>query len=256
MTREARNNILTDVFVDDIGETVNTGETKVIYPTKYAHWAASVDVDGYIDAGDITIIHNGVDLNAEDAKCLIHEMTDYTKSIKTFPSVTELLRQTKAVRYLGPFFDLAVSGNTLDVGLQLSNSAEGKEEQLHFFNDGGNISNVWLDTGGNNIPSNGTPNVLAHNCKLRELTYTNSQDSSDIDIEVYLNGVLFYTFPIRDTRYAWKTNGLGALAFSIGDRISVFIRRVQPGDRPSRVLFKMTFVNTDDILSEGSFPTL
>ena len=256
MTREARNNIGSDVFIDDIGETVNAGETKVIHPTKYGHWAASVDVDGYIDANDITIVHNGVDLNADDAKCLVHEMTDYAQSIKTFPSVTQLLRQTKAVRYVGPFWNLSVSGNTLDIGAEFSNTSEGKDNTLEFF-DNGNASDTWLNLVGAQTPCDDTPGVISSNCKLRAITYTNTRDNSSIDVQVFKNGLaipdIYFTWEIRGARYGWKTNGLDAITFNIGDSVRVYYQGV-PGQSPQKSVCILTFVNTDGILGEGFVP--
>ena len=255
MTREARNNIGTDVFITDIGETVNTAETKVIHPTKYGHWAASVDVDAYIDSGDITIIHNGLDLVPAQGKCLVHELTDYMESIKTYPSVQSILRQTKKIRFVGSFWDLSVSGTSLDVNLELSNTAEGKESSLEFF-DNGTVNNKWLNLVGANTPSNNSPGILSSNCKLRSITYTNSNNDTGCDIEVYKNGLtvpfIVFTWQIRDSRYAWKTNGLDAITFSAGDRCRVFIKGIGGQTNPSKAVVILTFVNTDDILGEGA----
>ena len=254
MTREARNNIGSDVFIDDIGETVNTGETKVIHPTKYGHWAASVDVDAYIDSGDITIIHNGLDLVPAQGKCLVHELTDYMESIKTYPSVQSILRQTKKIRYVGPFWDLSVSGNTLDIAAQFSATAEGKETNLEFF-DGGNVDNSWLNLVGANINSDDTPGVITANCKLRAISFTNTRSNASTDIRLYKNGTsipnLFYTWEIRGSRYAWKTNGLDAVTFSIGDTVRVYYASA-PGQSPQNSVCILTFVNTDNVLGEGS----
>ena len=250
------NNTGSAVPIKDVGDEVPASGF-ILIPNYDRHkFADSVDIDALLDAVTLSIEHNSIVLNAFDGKCLVHEETDYHTSEKDTPSISVVTQKTKVIRYIGSVWVVTnpAPGRT-EVATTLSNTAEGKESSLEFF-DNGTVNDKWLNLVGANTPSDNTPGILSSNCKLRSITYTNAKNDTGGDIEVYKNGLtvpfIFFTWQIRDSRYAWKTNGLDAITFSAGDRCRVFIRGIGGQTNPSKAVVILTFVNTDDILGEGA----
>jgi len=255
LTRQLQNIAGTPTFIADIGINILATTTYLIPPERYWYFASSSDIDTFIDAGTLKVIHNGVTLNAFDGKCLIHEGTDYMVTEVDTPSVQVVTRQTKILRLIGPIFQTTnpADGRT-DLNIQLSGSAEGKEQTYQFFNNGANIKDKWLDHEGSNIPCDDTPGVIGANSKMRQITYSNARNNSNIGILVYRNGMtpgdLIFTWEIDSKQVAWKTNGLDSNTFSIGDTIRVYAED-RSGTSPTKAVVKITLVNTDNVVGEG-----
>ncbi len=75
---QVKNNTSSPVFIDDIGRGVSASSTEDIDPTNYLLWAASEDIDTYIDNDTLDIIDltfgTPLTLTNEDAKSYIHEL--------------------------------------------------------------------------------------------------------------------------------------------------------------------------------------
>ncbi len=131
--------------------------------------------------------------------------------------------------------------------------------EYSFFNSGANIKNKWLDIEASNIPVNDTPAVVPFDAQLLGLTYSNSKDSSTIDIEIYKNGTApgdkVFTWDINTARYAWKSTGLSGVTFSQGDVFFVFAKGAG-GTAPQRPVVKLTILATSTTPGEGSSATL
>lgn len=256
-TRTIQNTSGSTILIDDIGVAIST-TLYVIPPERYWYFASSSDIDTFIDSGDFIVSHNGTALSPFDAKCLIHEATDYMSTEVDTPLVSGVNYQTKNLRFQGPIFVVSrpQEGDTY-VGLRLSGSAEGKEAGYQFFNNGANIKDKWLDHEGSNIPCDGVPGVVATTSKMRQITYTNDRKNSRIFIDIYKNGMLpgnlLFSWDISGCQYAWKTNGLDSVTFMAGDSIRVFARD-NGGVSPSKAVVKITLVNLDNVLGEGCVP--
>lgn len=123
----------------------------------------------------------------------------------------------------------------------------------------GNVADKWLgfDDGGS-ATSDIVPMIIPQNATLVSITYINKDDGTDTDIEVYKNGNTVtervLSWPIRNKRYAWKTDLNGSITFSQGDRMSIFARKIddQGGDPvPNNVVVQVLLLMTSDIESEG-----
>lgn len=260
MTRQLNNTTLADIFISDVGIAIPVG-LYTMPPERYWYFASSEDIDPYITSGDLEVVHNGVTLSAFDGDCLIHEATDYTTIEKDNPSVQVVAQQAKTIRYTGPIFTVTKpTDDRIDVGVQLSGSAEGKEATYQFFKNG-NINNAWMDHEGGSITSDGTPGVITANCRIRAATFSNNRDDSSIDLQFFRNGTtlasLYFTWEIRNKRVAWKTNSpIETLTFNAGDTLRVFGQTAGVGGtKPRSVVVKITLINTDDILGEGGSAT-
>lgn len=113
--------------------------------------------------------------------------------------------------------------------------------------------NKWLGFGAGK-PSNVTPFVVPCQMQITALTFINTNNSVETDVEVYKNGTKIYTWEVRDSRWAWKTAEMSTLAFSPGDRIGVFLR--DKGTNPRNCIVTIHYTTTQTLVGEGSQPTL
>ena len=101
--------------------------------------------------------------------------------------------------------------------------AEGKLLQFGYFGTG-TTKNKWLNVSHPSQPSDSTPHVVPWAGEIVGLSYGNENDNSDVDIEIYINGALAYTWDVRNKRTAWIVDSTGIASVSQGDRISMFLR--------------------------------
>ncbi len=140
----------------------------------------------------------------------------------------------------------------VDASLTVSTNEMGFME----FAKRGRVVNTWLRAGGGVMrPSKQQPLILFNEGVVTGLTFSNLKNNIDVDILIYKNNVLEYTWEIRDSRYAYKTNGLAAFQFTTGDRISIYAKRVGD-DIATWVMLNIQYRYTLQITGEGSAPTL
>ena len=99
----------------------------------------------------------------------------------------------------------------------------------YIFTVSGNASDKWAGFNDSSSPSNDVPWVASNDGDLFGLLITNGKDNVDIDVEVYKNAALVYTWEVRNTRTAFKISASSLAAFSQGDRVSVFLRKYTEG---------------------------
>lgn len=121
------------------------------------------------------------------------------------------------------------------------------------FEKNGWCRNKWLGFGIGK-PSNVTPYVIPCPMNVTALTFVNNNNSVETDVEVYKNGVKIYTWEVRDSRWAWKTQGTRELIFEPGDRIGVFLR--DRGTDPRNCIVTLHYTTWNHIVGEGSGSTL
>jgi len=105
------------------------------------------------------------------------------------------------------------------------------------------VGDDWLTVSGS-TPSNETPFVLAWDCILHGLTFSNKESGVSTDLEIYrvLEGdgdspsELMFTWQINSARTARRTTfGSPAIFFSKGDKVAVFAATPGGGGSPSSV---------------------
>lgn len=130
---------------------------------------------------------------------------------------------------------------------QARDSARGTLLPYSFIGNG-NTQNKWLSfSSGGFSPSNQVPMVVPEDSIIKGITYVNSLDDTDLDIEVYVNAVLQHTESIRNKRVAWVVGSL-SITMNQGDRISVFVKKITTGtgaSNPQNVLVTLLgkFIN-------------
>ena len=123
-----------------------------------------------------------------------------------------------------------------------------------FFSDGV-TNNKWLKVGDGQIQtSDKSPVILPYDAVIYALTFTNKTDSADVDFDIHKNGVSSFVWNLATKRYAWKTNGLSAVEFNAGDRMSVFA--TSSGTAPNNPLLVVHFSFKNANQGEGGGTTL
>jgi len=162
-----------------------------------------------------------------------------------------LMRVTQVARSVP--FDNGTNGftadNTQDAIEEAISGQAGKIVGIPTFLNNGATKNKWLSRDGSFDPSNSVPAVIIFDAQIFALSYSNSNDNSSADAEIYKNGVLLYTWEIRSKRTAWKTN-MPMLSLTRGDRLSVFFKDVA-GNTPNSVFLTVDIVATNNVMGEG-----
>ena len=242
-----KNVSLSEIYIKEVGIPIPAESQYEIPPQEYALWHAAVLVVGStlvtkIDSEDL-VINDGVgDLIATDGKNYLK--TSYTAFNQRFLSEPE--------RSNG-----FVSKNTQEAIEEAKAAIEGKVSVLPTFLNNGLTRNKWLALDGAMAQSDELPTITSFDSRLASITFINSNDNADTDLEFYTNGVWQYTWEIRNKRYAWKTSGLSGVVFTRGDRISVYAREASgTGVNPSSVIVFVNVQTTNSAQGEGGGVTL
>lgn len=122
------------------------------------------------------------------------------------------------------------------------------------YSNTGNAADKWMNLGNGTLGSNVLPLVMPQNGFLTGLTWINEDDNVDTNVQIYVNGVLLYTWEVRNKRWGWTTNIGGFFNVLQGDRISVFLDRFSSGtgdDTPQDPQLEVFFVMTSNFTNEG-----
>ena len=124
------------------------------------------------------------------------------------------------------------------------------------FFDNETASNKWYNFASARIVSNMTRAIFPFSSVLTAVTFTNEEPDSDIDIELYKNGITISErvaiFPVRDSQCAWWTSNLDGYSFDPGDKLAVYARSAGGGStKPQATVITITFRVTDDVPGDG-----
>ena len=210
MSKLVKNTTGSLLRVPDVGVDIPASGSYLIPEQDYLLWAASEDIQTSIATGD-AILNDGV----EDLS--LARSADYIRYAERAFSV----RFDSDPERVNGF----VSRNVQEAIEESRNAVAGKIVTMGFGSTGV-TSDKWLFVNHPSSPSNDSPYVAPWSGKIIALSYSNSNDSSETDLEVYINGTLQYTWDIRDKRTSWITSSGGLVNISQGDRVSVFSRSV------------------------------
>lgn len=139
------------------------------------------------------------------------------------------------------------SDNVQDAIEEAQNTTSGKLLDFEFSSSGTTI-NKWLNVGHPSTSSNDVPFVFTWTGSATGMSFANENNLSDIDLEFYVNGILQYTWQIRDYKTAWQSTNTNYFTAVQGDRISIFARDVSGGTDPrdifGEVLITVTHINS------------
>jgi hypothetical protein len=241
-----------DIEVSEAGVTISGGQAYTIDPINYLYWStpeAIAELTPFINSGDIVVNDGTNDLSASEGLRFL-EYADR-------PTVT--LNGSKITDF-AKIIDMQGDVNVLDAGdgestiiIGETGSAVGKLYTIEAFSLG-NTFNKWLNVEHPSNSSDTVPFVMPGSGRCIAMTYINENDSSEIDIEVYKNGTLVYTWPIRNKRYAYNVLNAGLFNISQGDRISIFAKRAT-GTDPKDLSLNISFTITSFADGEGGQET-
>lgn len=241
-----KNTTVSPVSVSDTGITIAASPgSYIIPPQDYMLWAASTDVIPLINSGVIVINDGVLDLNPANGIALARAI-DFLEHPDTAFNVRFLAVPERPNGF--------ASKNVQEAIEEAKSAIEGKISVLPTFLNNGLTSNKWLSLDGAMGPSDTLPAVTSYDSKIAGLTYINTNNDSDVDIEFYKNGTapgnLLFVWQIRDKRHAWKTNGLDSYTFMRGDRISCFAKAVV-GVSARDVIVNVFVQSTNSLVGEG-----
>ena len=200
--------------------------------------------------GDLVVNDSVTDLSVPDAKLwMFTEELDFTFNDISFADLVDIDVVTNPPNTS----DILEWDGTMWVPVphDATDTPARKMFELTFENPS-SIGGDWLQLGG--FPSNETPHVVAWDCKLVALTFSNKESGADTELEIQVvnegNGnspsPTVFTWILDDVRTARKTDFSPDVTFSKGDKIAIFAK--QRGDKdPAQVKMIMTlFVTAAD----------
>lgn len=134
-----------------------------------------------------------------------------------------------------------------------SNKANGTVAGQFTFETDGIARDKWLGLGARK-PSNIAPYVVPQPAKISAITFVNTNDEADVDVELYINGTRQLTWEIRNSRWAYKAVDLFDLELNAGDRVSLFCK--DAGDNATDVLITVHYSSNGRTIAENSGSTL
>jgi hypothetical protein len=237
-----------DIEILETGVTILTSTTHTIDPVSYLHWAkpeAITEITPYLNSGDLVVNDGTQDLTASEAIRFL----EYADRLYIEELGVNKAKTAKIINFDG---DVAVTEDgTGKVTVTVGTGGVVKGKLYDFsFNNVGKTSNKWLEFASSSAPSNENPLVTPYDSDMIALTYSNTKDDSGVDVEVYRNGVLFFTWQIRGKRTAWKTD-INNTSVSQGDRVSVFFKKVGGQTDPTTPIIDLYFSVTSHNEAEG-----
>jgi hypothetical protein len=254
-----KNTTLSDIDLEKVGTSIPASGQIEIPTQQYLLWAdedAITEIYVHLLSGDL-VVNDGVDDITVANGFNIERAKNYLEN----PDHAFYARFASQPERMNGF----VAKNVQEAIEEAKAAIEGKVSVLPTFLNNGLTKNKWLSLDGAMASSDSLPAVTAFDSKLAAMTYINNRDNTDVDIEFYSNGVLVYTWNIRNKRYAYKTDALSGTSFSQGDRISCFAKQVTDhtsnggdgtGTDPTSVIVFINVQTVNSIVGEGGGPTL
>jgi hypothetical protein len=210
MSKILKNNTASPIAINDTGIEISASPGQYIIPPQdYPLWAASANVLTSINSGNIIVNDGTNNLSIADGIKYL-ELSEKAKGIR-FDNSTNGFVSVEVQSAIEEMRTSAVGGTTIPIS----------------FSSTGNTANKWL---GNTISSNSSnqvPLVLINSSILCGITFSNADNNVDINVEIYTNGSLVYTWQIRNKRTAYIYGIVNNM--NQGDRVSVFMRQFTGG---------------------------
>lgn len=121
------------------------------------------------------------------------------------------------------------------------------------FETDGIARDKWLGIGARKS-SNLAPYIVPQPIKISAITFVNTNDEADVDIELYQNGTRILSWEVRNSRWAYKAVDLYDLQLNAGDRVSLFCK--DAGDNACCVLITVHYNVIGRTIAENSGPSL
>ena len=248
MTRKLINLTASDVTIDDMGVLIIKASSYLdLDPIDYLKWARSEDIVTAFNSGSLALDDDGDVSTGIDAIRTIQKLFN----LKLSESAVLAGQTIKEINLTGDY-SLSISEGVATIDFAPNaNSGHGAILQPVFFYDGG-VGDKWLRyISSHTEESDISPFVMPYDSRLIGITFVNKKENTDADILVYRalkdnedNWDLVYTYQIRNSRLALKTDILNGPTFGPGDKIAVFCAEV--GAKPDTVAVTLYLIVTDD----------
>ena len=260
-TYDLKNTTASALEIDDMGITIQASglyEGSKIPTDAIARSFIDGQLGPLASAGTVVLVTSTGQLSASETNAAFNRLFDgdLSQHIETIITDTGSLNVDDKVGKVLTFAGIngvGTSASGLTIGFDSSGNASNATPAAQMFEltftHLSSIGDDWLQTSG--TPSNETPLLVPWDAKLVGLTYSNKEEGSDIDIEIYKVAenvgaspiTLEFTWDLDDARVARKTSFSPAFAvFAKGDKIAVFARSVVGGVDPSNVRIIMHFI--------------
>jgi hypothetical protein len=252
ISKIAKNTTPSDQFVNDCGILIFANDTYTIPEQDYWIWAASLDAPQAIDDGYLIINDGYQDLSSSAGKALLrHNLFQIKEDSSLVHSEVYKINVSTGLDIINDGYgQVTIKVDSTEIETSLSYEFTG--------NGVGTTGNKWLGNTDNAHLTHYVPFICPYDAVLTALTYSNSNDSSSVDIEIYKNGLLvgnkIFTWQIRTKRWAYRTQNLG-IVVARGDRIAIYAKTVA-GTSSKDPVIKMLFKTTNSITADTGSATL
>jgi hypothetical protein len=242
----------TDRFVNDCGISIYANTNYTIPEQDYWIWAASLDIISELDQNHLIINDGYQDLSITASKALLrHNLFQVKEDGYSTSDEVYKVNFTTGLDVTNEGYGLVtvrVDPTELDLGSSFEFTG----------NSTGTTGNKWLGNTDNAHLTHYVPFICPYDATLIAATFSNSNDSSSIDIEIYKNGLVagnkIFTWQLRTKRWAYRTQNLG-ITVSRGDRIAIYAKTVI-GTSPKDIVVKLLFKSTNNAPADTGSATL
>ena len=216
------------VRVEDTGQVIPANGQRKLDPRDYCLYQSSalnsVSFQKKIASQDIVINVDTEDLTADEGQRFLETLSNLTLQID---GVT-LERAITAINLQNPN-SVTVSGGTANIDLSPAIGNVTGSVISFVFLENGEAENEWLNNSEDGINSDGTPCLIPFNCQLIGITFENSYNGADVELEIWKasaglgNWTNVFTVSENNVRYFYnRTVQNSNITFSIGDKLAVF----------------------------------
>lgn len=259
MTVIIKNTTGSDIFVNNTGDNIPASGQQTVSPRYYLSYsAASIDDTSFIadiNSGDLVVNDGVTDLSSADGLRYLQQLTRLRVSLNS----SEIEAVVENLNFTGG--DVSVATSTAGEATVTLPERNLGIYQLHFGNSG-EVVNEYVELPTNSTASSETPQIIPFASKVIAYTFTNNDNDSDPDIEIYSvpenSGnspiTLKDIWSIRDGRTARKTNFPTDITFAAGDKVTVFFddMGINPDDVLFTIYLQITSLDSTEVVESWS----
>jgi hypothetical protein len=243
MAKILKNTTISDIVLKQLGREIPASSSLTLNVDEYLLLGTDdsvTELTTYINSGDIVINNGSDDLSVVDGLAFI-QYPDHAKN-STFDNSTN-----------------GFTAMNTQAAIEESRNNEGNNSGRTFtqiFFNNGNTANKWLF----HIPTNEATDTLPFHTPfdidIYGIGFSNKTTNISCDIEIYLNGTTnpdkIYTVNVINSKFYHDTSLNALFTMSIGDNLSIFIKKVG-GSTPASVEVDLYCrINSNTVGEQGS----
>jgi len=230
------NTTLSEIFVDSIGQSFNAGVIQDINPKKYSVIQESIlgtttDLNTLISSGDFKVYALEKELNPAEALRFLGSLN--IMSVLKDQAAINLV--TKVINFSGPsIFVSQDSTNEDQVNIAIGDRDDDFTGLVFYssYAENGGANDEYLNNTIDNIVSNESPDPMLFNCQLVGITYSNSNQGADFEIQIRVapagsgnSDTTIYSWSVDNARIALNRNVAledPPITVAKGDKVAVY----------------------------------